>query len=397
MKHDTLGELEFSSTRHGWYTTTEFEIDFFRRAGLRLPKDPDGGSGRGGRVDVGFAVEGDGDYELYDGRRRQKPPKPTKVQLAAWQALSDAGDRLWSDLSRALFAEYQRQRPARLRWWQAAFAHYKVDFVLPEVQDEAALLGLVHPHSILVKAHEPDADQTEVGVGLAATWIENGISAVIRDGRFVGLGDGGLWYVQQAGVEREQPGVGRLTRKAAAKPWQGVLRCETFSRFMMVADERAAFRRTGKPFSGEEPACFLSWHAARGEFPLWIHAPEGHAPTARQSEAITRFNQDIEAHATAVLGAVRDHYRKRWKAFRNAYDGQDRDIAVPEPPATPNGFADLMELRDVHVFPDGGGKRPVTIGLQFKCTWDTDTFGFGVLWRNGKVVKVCAEDDAGMW
>ena len=53
-----------------------------------------------------------------------------------------------------------------------------------------------------------------------------------------------------------------------------------------------------------------------------------------------------------------------------------------------------MELRNVHVFPDSG-KSATTVGLEFKCTWDTEnTCGFGVLWRDGKAVKVGPEEIA---
>ena len=361
---------------------------------------------------------------------------PSEKQRRAWNDLAARGDAAWEELLSLMVAEYQRQRPTRVRWWRAIYGDFLLDDALPDARDAAGMKELVRPIEFRVKRVKKDAAAADVVVHFMCTWNTDGVVGLLRDGRAVEVGPIDLIVPMKKRPEPalDHPVFGPLRRipdsdpwevidkmnptkpQAAAAaatargpyPWEGTMRCEPLRAYFLAADDRAKF--VFDPVHADAPQSAMPWDFAQGNFDLRVYAPRGEQPSDAQAAAFAAFKGDEAGHAAAIVAAVFDDYVVNWEKHRRLWNDENINsplaalalipgsgsAAAERKPGFideiiprldgPDGLHDRMWLKHVHVHPaeDGGGA--VTIAFQFVCTWIGD--GFTVHWSDGKVEKI---------
>ena len=390
---------------------------------------------RDGKFKLSFAGKRS-DEDEDDETNRPKPPSPK--QRAAWNAIVARGDSAWAELMALMTAEYQHQRPTRMRWWRAIYGEFLLDEALPDVRDAAGMKKLVRPIEFRVKRVKKDAASADVAVWFTCTWNTDGVVVLLRDGRAVEVGAIDLLVPMKKRPEPalDHPVFGPLRRipdddpwevvakmnplqpqqaAAAVKarvpyPWEGTMRCEPLRDYFLAADDRAKFKFD--PAHADAPQSAMPWDFAQGNFDLRVYAQRGQEPSDAQAEAFTTFKADDARHAATLVAAVFDHYTANSEKHRSLWSDENLHSAVSKLGFVPGsglapaerkpgyidevipkldsaaGLHDRMWLKHVHVHPadDGGGGEGVTIAFQFVCTWIGD--GFTVHWRGGRVEKI---------
>ena len=80
------------------------------------------------------------------GRKRIVP----RAQRTAWQKVGERGDAAWQGAIALILADYQVQRPSRVKWWKATYGDLPFDRELPQINDIAELLQYCRPYSFKV-------------------------------------------------------------------------------------------------------------------------------------------------------------------------------------------------------------------------------------------------------
>jgi hypothetical protein len=375
MKEKLFDKLEW--TDFEWQTSVE--IPFFRSVGARFDKDSPGiRRGPTGASDSA-AIQPNPPIPLtIDTGEKRRPP--TKGQEEAWRRLIGA-DQVWQECITRFRAEYKLQRPARVRWWRAAYGEAGIDG-LPEVADDASFASLIVPIHVRVQESTDKCAVADVGVIFACTWYKEGCGVLIRDGRVVEVG--GPWVALPKGAPVRarivHPTLGTLRRLFTARnPWVGQVRIRPFLDFACIAGDRAAFARdpAKAPLRSD-----LDWDFARGTFSASVHDVPGGFTLNDAAATLATFQSDEAANTQAVLQAILAHYTQTRDEQRQAYRGPDAEAKMPDVSGV-EGLRDVIQLSSIEVFAEPGAHGG-TLGLVFSGLGK----GVGVRWRNGAVEEV---------
>jgi len=373
MKNELFDKLEWTGD---WWETS-VEIPYFSRIGARLREDSDGVTrGPTGSTDLA-AIRPNPPilFTIHTGEVRRPP---SKGQLEGWRRICERGDQIWQECIARLRPEYERQRPARVRWWKATYGPEGIDDVLPEVSDDAEFASLIVP--IHVKIHEPAGKSplADVGVTFACTWYKDNCGIIIWDGEVAEVG--GAWVASRIVPVQERmvhPILGPLRRVQKGGPWIGEVRIDPFLDFACIAGTRAAFARD--PINVQKRS-ELDWNFARGEFHFLIFANSAELTLDSAASILTDFLREAAANASTILQRVLAHYVDSRDERRRLAQEPDVDAVLPEV-ASLDELRDLIDLSGINLFADDQG---AVIGVEFGGLGK----GVGIRWRNGSIEEI---------
>jgi hypothetical protein len=367
-KDKVLGNIKWSDEE--WTGTVS--LPYFRGAGERVALTEDDRMGVPPAEAIPLTVQ-------TGGRRRE----PDGAQRAAWQSIAGRGDAVWDEAMDVLVAEYQGQRPNRVRYWKVVNDPKLLARSMPEQVDRATMRQMVLPLQCTINEPDKEHKTVDVYVTMLATWWSEALCVYARDGRVTEVSPLGF-FMNRRLPWTDMAALGTLRRRPGKRSqWVGEVRLEPFEGFAAVAVDRSTWDES---YQRSDPATSdLPWDPARGWGTLFVSAPAGKPPTERQSAAYEAFVKRQDEYAAGILQAVFDHYRQTATQRRKAYRGPDPNAAVPELKDA-KGLRDVTELKEIDVFPDEGS-GPVTLGFVFRGSW-TGTDGIGLLWRDGKVEQI---------
>jgi hypothetical protein len=301
---------------------------------------------------------------------------PAAKQRDAWMRFADDAALLDAMMGR-LVNVYQRQRPARLGWWNRMYGD-SPDAALPDVSAPGALKELIRP--IEFRVHTDG----EIGIHFTCAWDDcDGFGVLVRGGQVVAIGGKETALAPPDAREPvEDPVFGPL--HPDGPEWYGAIRLEAFSAFWNVFADRLRFRRSRiQNLSRSAPP----WDLIEGRFDLLVSVT-GETPTLSQADAFATFAEDRDRSARLVLDSVVDYCRRVSPNYRKYFQGPWRE---PDHVANRARLTDSLGERItfhqmlVHAPTDPG--RSVALGLSFACCWDEEN-GLGVRWRDGRVEEV---------
>jgi hypothetical protein len=307
-----------------------------------------------------------------------KETRPSVAQLGAWDIVAERGDVLWDELLEKVIAEYQIQRPARIRAWKAVFGKYGLGAGLPKIQGKAGMAKIIRPFEFCIRPSVEEPGAPEVEARFFSTWF-NGMQVVIRDGEVVGFGQNTFPFGQQRPRQViRHPTLGLLRR--FDNFWHGVTRCEPLSHLMNVVDDRLSFRDDPEEFGSIEST--LPWGLARGDSDLRVFGAK--PPTAAQVKAMMSFHQKESENARVIVGAIYEDYRRSLKQRRHVCTRTHVDERLPVI-RSPKGLNELLQLDSINVFTEAS-RSSINLGFVFTCCWDRK--GVGVRWCDGRVEEI---------
>jgi hypothetical protein len=375
-KDETFGNIEWD----GDLWTSTLSVPYLRGCGerVKLTEDDRDELPPGGGIQL----------RIETGEVRRRPAEP---QRAAWQTLVQRGDAMWDDVLDALIAEYQLQRPNRVRYWKTLNGERLLSRSMPAAVDRALMKQMIVPLWCTVQEPDPEHGTVDVYLTMLSTWFSEPLNVYVRDGRVTEVTAMGFF------MNRKMPWIetatfGKLRRRPKNRaPWFGEIRLEPFRPFAAVAVDRWAWDESYT--RSDEATSDLPWNPARGCALLGVQAKPSQPPTAGQAAVFEEFMKRQDANAAAIVEAVFNYYGQTAPARRKAYRGPNRDAAFPVLKDA-RGLQDLIELPEMSVFPDESS-GPIAIGFLFRGTW-TGSAGIGVRWREGKIEQVGEKEVAGI-
>jgi hypothetical protein len=321
----------------------------------------------------------------------KKPPADAQCQ--GWTAFTAAAPAVFDEVMRRALALYQRQRPARLRWWRAMYGGKSPAKTLPDAKTPAALAKVIRPLEFRV---HPGG---EVGIHFNTTWDwGDGFGVMVRGRDVVAIGPEAV--ALKAGPKQDKakridhPVFGPL-RLQEGDGWKGVARFDAFGEFYEVAEQR----RSRGPYEDKLPPWTPPWNFIEGEFGLMVYVDGKEEPSAAQVEAFRALKADEAETVKTVCDAVMDYYREMYADSAGSGDDDDEDDDDDDEdededgddeaelaPKSADDLREMMMLQSIDVRRPKRGKSAGVV-LNFSCTWD-DEHGMSVLWRDGKVEKV---------
>lgn len=370
---EVFGKIEWSESR--WESATA--ISYFRGSGERLGLSP------AARASLGPGDQFPLKIAVGEVRRR-----PDELQRVAWRKVSDRGDALWEEAVDALVAEYLRQRPVRVRYWNVVNSPKLLERAMPAEADRSTMRQMIVPQWCTLEWPDAEHRTVDLFLVLLVTWFNEPINVYVRDGRVTEIVPMGYF------MNRRMPWIdteafGTLRRDPDdPSPWSGEIELGPFRLFAAVAVDRSTWdEQHGRSADRSD----LPFDVAHGWAELFVHGPANTPPSERQSTTFRQFIRDLESVAARVIQAIFAYYREVSGARRAAYRGPHPELAVPALDDA-GGLRDVTELKRVNVFPEEDAKQ-VAIGFIFRGSW-TGSDGIGVRWRDGKVEQVGHPDVA---
>jgi hypothetical protein len=367
-KDELFGEIKWAEDGiDAW--STPAALPYFRGAGGRIHLTDDDREA--------LPPEGQVLLRIETGEKRRPPPEP---QRDAWKRILERGDALWDEAMDALIAEYQRQRPNRVRYWKVVNDERLLPRSLPETVDRETMRQMVLPTTCTVQDPDEAHGTVDVYLTAVATWWSESLNVYVRDGRVTEVTALGSFMNRKLPwIETEA--FGKLRRRPGGKrqPWWGEVMLERFRSFAAVAVDRSTWDESYT--RSDEATSDLPWKVARGCANLGVYAAPNQPPTAGQAAAFEAFMKGQDAYALHTIQAIFEYYTREAPALRRKHG----KAAVPVL-KDPAGLEDLIELTEVSVFPEER-PAPVAIGLAFHGTW-TGPAGLGARWRDGKLEQL---------
>src|SRR5690348_7601722 len=317
VKDDVFGQM--NRTDDGWETT--ISLPYFRGFGKRIHLTAKDRQEIPSERQIPLAID-------TSGKRRP----PSLLQKEAWKKIQARGSTLWNDAMDALIAEYLRQRPMRLRYWQVLHGNRLVSKSLPETVDRAVMKQLVLP--FCAELHDVDEEHQTVDfrISFLATWWSEGINVYVREG--------GVTEVTAMGstVHRKSPWIdtaefGRLRRKGNKMPWAGSIQLEAFRDFAGIAVDRELWDENYS--SSDSATSTLPWQVSTAS--LLVYTQPNKRPSARQAATFAEFLKGQQTYAATIIDAIFQIYQQG-KSSRRAHPG-----SAPDPLRGPV-FADLVKI-----------------------------------------------------
>ena len=353
----------------------------------------------------------------------QKPSEsqpPSEAQRNAWKSFAARGPAVWDELVQRVMPVYQLQWPMRSRVWKSIYGEVGYERHLPEITNSDELKRLVRP-SIFFIASDRDTDSVDIGIAFSATWHMDGFGALIRDGKVFEVGHPGVAHsekpVRQDRFEHSvfgalaripdqdpwelidqwqmptEPGTSGFAnaKRGGPHPWEGYVRCDPFLQFASVADKKAEFLNHDP--HADRPSSSMAWEYANGTFEIRVYADRDALPSEAQAQAFADFHKNKNVYVPEIVKSIFEKYQRECKTNRENWKDRYVDDLIPVLKNS-EGLNDRMQLRCIHIHP-GNAEIPVTIALQFVCTWNYD--GFTAFFRNGCVERFGMWNDARLY
>lgn len=170
MQNTTFGEIRW--TGREWEATVA--LPYFSNAGTRLHLT---------EADrKGLPVEGQLPFQIETGGVRRSP---SSAQVEAWEKILQRGPVIWDEVVEALIAEYQIQRPNRVRYWTTLHGERMLNKSLPPEVNAEVMKELVLP--LWCKLQDVDKQRGIVDsyISMSATWWSEGLNVYIRNGQIL--------------------------------------------------------------------------------------------------------------------------------------------------------------------------------------------------------------------
>ena len=337
--------------------------------------------------------------------RGKEDEPPADAQRAAWRAFRDdpaAMDRVLA----FLLPIYQRQRPARLKWWDAYYGDDSAPF-LPAAATPDDLRPLLYPVEVRVQAENKDGPAS-VALKLDAAFDYRGISVLLIDGRPAHAERGTDFDdhdVRRPAPAEDVPPFG-LLRAGDVYGFDGTYKTKLLHGDCSAGETRYHAEKYPQTAELRESP---SWDVIDGTYPLSIDTGRGGtSPDDAQADTYRAFMADQEKHERQVLAAIagvvrdlRDDYIKgveprevelkfppveadedvlRWVTFGGVHVGHIPDDAELKASINPATGQPLKRKPKLKSKPASG-----TPGLTFTFYWDNE-HPLGVAWRNGEVI-----------
>ncbi len=306
-------------------------------------------------------------------------------QRLAWEKFLEAMPELGEQIPSALDAEYQLQRPARVKWWKAVYGEASFDAALPEANGPELMKKMVRPTLFHLPA--PDKDSPgRIGIMFQCCWNKDGCSAVVSEGALSSVGIAGATVSPKPISRLTHATLGNLRMLYKNQPWIGTVRAEPFREFCSVAQARAAYREN--PTGAGRQRSDVNWGFARGDFLMWVHARPGEVPSENQGRALEAFKADETRTCQIVLQGVFEHYQQTYEQRRSDCRGREPypEEALPEI-ASPAGLREIMNLVEIDILPEAGDGTAI-LSFVFSIAGG----GVGIRWCNGEIVGLARKD-----
>jgi hypothetical protein len=308
---------------------------------------------------------------------RTRPP--SQVQRDSWKQLTKGGKTIFDQLMKRLLDVYRRQRPTRIRWWNATWDD-PPDEALPDARTARDLKKLLRPLEFRVHS------AGDIGIHIDASWDRGGLGVRVRGGEIASIGDRDVALaIAGSGKTIDHPVLGILTRDD--DQWEGSLRFEPFHEFCAVAHLQHFFN------DGERRSA-PAWSFIEGDFGLTVNDEDCKGPSAAQVAARQAFMRNPNRVARETLDAIVQYYRKLSKTYRKDL-GSAADALMPKIESA-DALERLISFLGLTIFEkekSRGREKPIAIALTFSCTWDEE-HGLAVRWRDGKIEAVGQLDEA---
>jgi hypothetical protein len=312
------------------------------------------------------------------GDRKKAVAKP---QLKAWEMVAARGDAIWHDAMERVLADYQIQRPIRVKWWKAVFGDLPFERELPEIADIEALKKYCRPYSIKVQPAAKGMKMPDISVHVMCTWIREGFSLRLREGSVEAVEATQDGWHERPPREIEHPAFGRLRLLRNLTTWVGEMTCPPMLEYQRIVEERAKFREEG--VNRERPQSLMWWRFAHGKFGLSVYVTEPSAdPDERQAAAFLAFKQNEQQNIATIIDALFKRYNERLEENYRDYDRKYVNEAIPHL-ETPDRFREMIELINVYVHP-ADEKGDVRIVFELHCSFELSCI---ILWKNGKIER----------
>jgi hypothetical protein len=376
MQDPVFGKIEWRSD--AWQGS--LKVPYFNGFGRSIDDGDVGGRERGaeeGRTtsgNVSLPVEID---------TNEVPKRPAKLQRDAFAQIIRRGDKAWVWVMDALTAEYQRQRPKRLRYWKMLYGRRGINKSLPPVESSDGLKPLTLPVGLYVRALASSEATGDVDLMVCLAWFSESAFVTIQEGRATEVRGMPSWHTRN--WERTDHAVfGTLRRPSRRAPsWLGTVGAGPFADWAAISVDRAEWDEDTP--KRRAPASNLDWYVARGDCFLRAYVNGNKPPSTPQAAAFEAFRNNQEEEGIAIKEALFDYYHSNLNASRKSYKGPHVDRAVPKIEKA-DDLRDLTELSLINVFP-GKCEHPLAIGLIFRGAW-TGQAEVGIRWREGQVEEV---------
>lgn len=317
-----------------------------------------------------------------------KRGRPSKLQRDAFAQITRRRDKLWTEVMDALTAEYQKQRPKRLRYWKNLYGMRGIKKSLPPVKKSSELKPLLMPIDLHVKAAGKAQTEIDIDILFALTWFSDGAFVTIREGRVFEVNGGASWLTHTWPLRMIHPVFGILRRPLHVPSWLGIAGAGPFADWAAVSIDRAIWDESA---TERELDSNLNWQVARGGCFVRVYVDEKKGPSTTQTAAHQAFRKNEDVAGKAIQEALFDYYQANLKASREAYTGKYVQRAIPKI-KKPDDLKNITELELLNVFPDAG-EHPLATGLIFKGAWTGPT-GVGVRWSEGRIEEIGNSDVA---
>jgi hypothetical protein len=375
MEDAVFGKIEWSSD--AWHRS--LDVPFFSGFG----KSVDEGDNEGEERNEGVRRGTSGNLSLpVEIDTNEVPKRPSRPQRDAFARMMNRRDRVWIEVMDALMAEYQRQRPKRLRYWKMLYGRRGINKSLPSVKDPAGLKPLVMPAGLYVKAATGEEAIVDIDLLFALAWFSEGAFVTIRDARAVEVSGLPSWLSHSWPERISHPIFGLLRRPERGPSWLGTAGAGPFAEWAAISVNRTTWDENA---SERTPGSNLDWPIARGDCFVRVHVKGDKGPSTRQATAFEAFKKSENVEGKAIRQALFDYYQANLKASKSAYRGPNVQRAVPKI-ENADDLSDITELYLLHVFPDQG-EHPLAIGLIFRGAW-TGQVGIGIRWREGRIEEI---------
>ena len=303
----------------------------------------------------------------------------SKAQRQAWEKVAARGDLIWNEAMTKALAEYQLQRPIRVRWWKEIYGDLPYERELPEINDLDTLKTMCRPYVLRVHPARENAPFSYIGVHFVCTWIREGFGVLVRDGHVWDITPAKTAHLGESPRSIDHPTLGRLSF-INGECWMGQISCDPMLDCQNIAEQRAKFQRDG--VNRDRPESLMWWESARGQFGLYIYAKNESEPEAAQVEALLAFGRDANTNVATIIDALFRLYREKHEAFCLEYNRTSIDQALPRLESA-KGLKHIVELRSVYVHPaDDEGK--VRLVFEIHCTFGNSQM---LLWRDTEVER----------
>jgi hypothetical protein len=273
---------------------------------------------------------------------------------------------------------YQRQRPARLKWWAAYYDDEPGD-LLPDTQTTADLRPILWLSEIRIRQLD------DLGVGIAlqfdCAFDRQGIGVMLRDNE-------PTHAAQNREIEEDRgENIETITH-----PILGTLRDDDgrwrgdYATLLLHGDHDAGSHRwAAEQYGGDKQFRDApDWDVLENRYPLHIDPEQEVAVAAWQA-----FMQDQEAHERQVLAAIANVMRDMRDDYTDGWD--DRQKALMYPPIERDEDAlNVVTFGGPSVIASDDGN---SAGIVFTFYWDNE-HPLGVCWRNGLVIYEGDADSA---